>query len=668
MALGLGTVSAAWASRPAIVEVNATKVVAPVTTRVFGNNVLAYLAPQGQTDEGHRIYSDRGAGLWDPESASPVPEYVELAKLAGITVARWPGGCGVHHYDWHRTVGPVNQRPNQRFGLSEFLVWCRVVGAEPLITLADYWGNHNDAADLVEYLNAPVGANPNGGKDWAVVRASEGHKEPWKVVWFEYGNETYHGDHQGKHKMTGEEYGRRFLLYRRAMKAVDSGVKLGALVQDESEWARQAVRIAGPEMDFAITHTYVPGGGKDVGARYTPRQVAQACVAADTVIRRTYLGLHKLIEEECGRTDVPLAITEYNGHFVQEDPVPYRQSLAVALRNADHLRVMLDPSMRILMANFWQFSNEYWGMVCGYTHASEPLVKQANFFVYQLYHEHFGDELLASKVDCDRWDFEGACWVPARRGQGQEYRLFEDNLYQGQTWRISEAPEVEQHLEEDGRVLSVQFKGGQFNYYHASIELPAEPLTGYRLTGWIKTQELEATQGAGFQVGDARGWEATQSCSLGGDVRGTQDWVKVVVDYVTLPDTQGITIQARRLDLKDTCSGKAWWRVESVQRFQPEVMPGVPYVEAVASRRRADGALGVMLIHKDLDANTPVTLSVSGKPVKAARAWALIGPTPEANNLGPERAIGISEVRCEVVGTSARLTLPKFSVVAVELR
>ena len=63
-----------------------------------------------------------------------------------------------------------------------------------------------------------------------------------------------------------------------------------------------------------------------------------------------------------------MAIPEYNGHFVQEKPVPYRQSLANALRNAEHLRIMMKPENRILMANFWQFANEYRGMVQGYTH------------------------------------------------------------------------------------------------------------------------------------------------------------------------------------------------------------------------------------------------------------------------------------------------------------
>ncbi len=655
----------AGASEPAEVVVYPRQVVGPVNRWVFGNNILAYHYHERHGDR----YCNRGAGIWDPDAMKPVPEYVQLAKLAGITVARWPGGCETHHYNWKKTVGPVSWRPMQKFGLHEFLVWCRAVGAEPLITIADYWGSFRDAADLVEYLNAPVGANPTGGKDWAAVRAAQGHPEPWNVVWFEYGNETYHGDHLGRHKMTPEQYARRFILYRRAMKAVDPRVKLGAVVQGDNEWGRTVMRMCGREMDFIITHTYIPGAWRDQIKQWKARQVAEACVAADWQIRETYKALRQMAREECGRDDLPLAVTEYNGGFVQEKPVPYRHSLAVALRNADHIRVMLDPAERVLMANFWQYSNEYWGMVRGYVHKGERPVKQANYYVYQLYHQHFGDELLRCDVRCGTWDFGGACHLKPRRGKGQKYTLLPENLYHGEPWVISQTPQVEQRLEDDGRTVAVTFKGGRFNYYHASVRLPAEPNTGYRVVGWIKTERLQAQQGAGFQVGDARGWTATHSASVAGDVKGTTDgWVKVEVEYMTLPDTDAIQIVARRIDVKDSCSGKAWYRIESVQKFLPEVYPAVPYVKAVASRRKADGAVCVMVIHTDLDADTPLTLRLDGAAAGRARAWALTGPSPQANNLKPPYRVGVHELSCQVTGDGAvRLVLPKYSVVAIEV-
>ena len=187
------------------------------------------------------------------------------------------------------------------------------------------------------------------------------------------------------------------------------------------------------------------------------------------------------------------------------------------------------------------------------------------------------------------------------------------------------------------------------------------------MTGHIRTDALEAVRGAGFQIGDDRGWLATHSCIAPGDIHGTNGWTEVVGDYRTLPDTKGIDILARRILADDACAGRAWFRIDSVQRFEPRLDAAVPYVEAIASRRKADGRLCVMLIHKDLDADTPLTVSLKTGRITSARAWALTGPAADATNLGPEHPIGIVEFPCEVVGGAVKLTLPRLSAVSLEL-
>lgn len=648
----------------ATVTVDPTQAIGPVNKWLFGNNILAY-QEDGRGPRWQDEYSHRGSGIWDPDKGAPVPQYLELAKAAGISVARWPGGCEVHRYNWKRVVGPVQERPWQKFGLNEFLLWCQAVGAEPLITLADYWGDERDAADIVEYLNAPVGANPNGGKDWAAVRAAEGHPAPWKVIWFECGNESDHGTHDGKQRLTPEEYGERYKRFRAAMLRVDPSVKLGVVCSHE-EWNRRVLETIGPSFDFLIVHTYLPGAWRDAIKNFTPRQVVESCLAADLQIRDAYRAVARLAREVTGRRNVPIAVTEYNGGFVQEQPVPYRQCLANALRNADHLRVMLDPSLNIIMANFWQYSNEYWGMVRGWVHAGHKLTRQANYFVYQLYHEHFGDELVGCKVECARWDFEGACGAAPRKGTGQEYRLFPENLFDGRPWQVSTCDHVRQELQDGGRVLAAEFDGAKVNYYHGVVYLPAEPSTGYEIVGWVRTENLQCMRGAGFQVGDDRGWTETHSATVFGDLRGTNPWTRVVGIYITLPDTKGIVVQTRHVDIGDEIRGKAWFRLEAVRKFQPMVYPAVPYVEAVASRRHEDGALCVMLIHKDLDRDTPVTIELRNARAGTAQAWALTGPAPDATNLAGE-VCNVQGVPCRVRAGRVLLTLPRCSLVAVEI-
>ena len=416
----------AVADRDAIITIRPQTVIGKVNPLIFGNNQLAY------PDKG--IYSNRGAGIWEPDKRMPVPEYVALSKLAGITVHRWPGGCIAHNYNWKMTVGPLNERPNMHFGLPEFLAFYEATKAAPLITLSVFWGAPEDAADIVEYLNQPNnGSNPNGGKDWAAVRAMDGHPEPYGVIWFEYGNEDYHGEHKTKENpnprhISPEEYAKRYLKYQTAMKSIDPRIKLGGILQYGMwEWNRKVLERCGKQMDFAIEHTYDPKYS-DNADRIPGSLLMKASTASDAKIQHIYDQLLAQIKGVTGRTDLSLAITEYNGHFVQEKPVPYRQSLANALRNAEHLRIMMKPENRILMANFWQFANEYWGMVQGYTHQGVTPVRQANFFPYQLYREHFGNILINADVQCAKWDFDGAASIPARSGQPRKFKLEKENL------------------------------------------------------------------------------------------------------------------------------------------------------------------------------------------------------------------------------------------------
>ena len=417
----------ASAADSAHIEVRPGEETGPVNRLIFGNNMVAY--QYGTWRAARPDYSDRGAGIWDPDRRRPVPEYVKLARQAGLSVSRWPGGCGTHNYHWKLTVGPLEKRPKQKFGLPEFLTFCEQTASVPILTVAVYWGTAADAADLVEYLNGPNdGSIPNGGTDWAAIRAGDGHAEPYNVVWFEYGNESNHGEHRPtegrteKRKVPADEYARSCLKYQSAMKAVD------------------------------------------------------------------------------------------------------------------------------------------------------PHVKQANFYVYQLYHQHFGDMLITSRVSCGHWDFPGGAGVPARSGEPATFHLKKANLLPADCrWKLGNNPHVGQHTE--GQTVVAEFSGQDTNYYHAQVVLPAKRSTGYRVTGEIKTVGLETTRGVGFQVGDARGWLATKSATNAGDVRGDTDWTPVVIDYVTLADTTTIQIVARRQALDQggnhPITGRAYYRLKKVQESDP---------------------------------------------------------------------------------------------------
>ncbi|MEJ5250531.1 MAG: hypothetical protein HPY54_09640 [Chthonomonadetes bacterium] len=639
----------------------ADKSLGRVNRWIFGNNMLGY--QKGGWPHAEPVYHDRGAGIWDPERRRPVPEMVALARNIGLSVARYPGGCGVHLFDWKRTVGPLEDRPEQQFGLPEFLRCCEAMGAIPLITIADYFGTAQDAADMVEYLNAPADARHS----WAQVRRRDGRSQPWNVVYFEYGNETEHGDHRSR-RMSPQEYARNYLEYRRAMKAVDSRIKLGAVVATGfprlDEWARPVLKIIGKEVDFVIHHSYLPTYYRDDGVPPAGELFALALACPDQ-IQSYYDDLRRLLRETTGRDNVPIAVTEFNGHFVQEKPVPYRHTLGNALLNAEMLRVFLNPKNRILMANFWQFCNEYWGAVKGYVHLGEPLVKRPQYYPFELYHHHFGDDLVEAKVECARFEVEGGYGVAPARGKGHSGGVTGAPIKPAERWKIQPVAGVDQRLE--GDVLAVEFTGNEdVNYYHARVVLPAKPNTLYRLRGWVKTDALTSSRGACFQIGDARGWPATHSAAITPEITGTADWTPLEVEYRTLPDTREVEVLARRLEGGGAVSGRAWYRDVQIQEFVPRTFPAVPYLSAIASRK-GRGRLYAMLVNKHLQLPMVVEVQVQGFVPREASLWILTGQSVDSTNEKDPQAVKVVKRAVGRVSSRFRIELSPHSLTALEI-
>ena len=175
--------------------------------------------------------------------------YLPLHHDIGIKLLRWPGGLQANHYWWKDYIGScdgvgpgtrkgttfpsifgensaVNAhtlawaqvkfpfRHRAAIGVDEALQWAEDLGAEPLLmvnvndnvktggAIVDNNVNNlsdsdmdelaSEAADLLEYCNAPDdGVNYGGGVDWASARTSNGHKAPYDVTFWEFGNENW---------------------------------------------------------------------------------------------------------------------------------------------------------------------------------------------------------------------------------------------------------------------------------------------------------------------------------------------------------------------------------------------------------------------------------------------------------------------------------------------
>ena len=144
-----------------------------------------------------------GFGMYDEENDQVYPDFLEKTKEANLGVVRYPGGTIANLFTWKDTIGPREERSNvvlgnnyesvfPYYGLDEHMRYTEEIGAKVLYMVGEAAETPQDAADLVEYMNAPNdGSNPGGGIDWAAVRAENGHPEPYDVEYYEIGNEMY---------------------------------------------------------------------------------------------------------------------------------------------------------------------------------------------------------------------------------------------------------------------------------------------------------------------------------------------------------------------------------------------------------------------------------------------------------------------------------------------
>ena len=319
----------------AIIKVNAKKNISQINKYIFGNNFIGYNPKTYETwhdwtNREYYGYSDYGAGIWDPKWKESIKEVIGLAKEAGITIVRFPGGCGTHHYNWKNAVG--KKRNHFLYGIDEFLKTCEEIGAKSVITVSYFTDKEQDVADLVEYLKG-------------------------RVRYFEIGNEVYHGDHQSIKEVFPDEYAHKYLKYYKAMKSVNPSIKIGVVLHTP-DWNRNVLGIIKYKVDFGVIHTYPsPGVSQSRLEQMNPRDIFRISLGVPVVKdEHRFQEALRFLKEKSGK-DVPLAVTEYNGGFVQEKPVPYRHCLGAALINEELLRIFMKPEHNILMANYWQFCN-----------------------------------------------------------------------------------------------------------------------------------------------------------------------------------------------------------------------------------------------------------------------------------------------------------------------
>ena len=194
-----------------------------------------------------------GSGSFEVGAVSLMPadnvegyraDILAILKEVGSPIYRWPGGNFLSGYEWRDGIGDPDQRPprydyawntveSNDMGTDEYLTWCRLLGSEPYLVVNTGFGDAYSAAQWVEYVNGSVDT-PMG-----LLRAKNGHPEPYGVIYWGVGNEGY-GEWQLGH-MSPAHYVLKHNYFGEAMLEKDPTIKLiasGASVPEQSSQYR----------------------------------------------------------------------------------------------------------------------------------------------------------------------------------------------------------------------------------------------------------------------------------------------------------------------------------------------------------------------------------------------------------------------------------------------
>jgi alpha-L-arabinofuranosidase len=315
----------------------------------------------------------------------------ERVKALRPSFIRYPGGNVAQDYHWQWGIGPRDARPAwinlswnseiepSDFGTDEFIQFARAAGAEPSITVnVDGRGaTAEEAAAWVEYCNGPATST------YGAMRAKNGHPEPYRVKYWEIGNEIW-GDWVRGHS-DAATYARNLVRYVAAMRAVDPSIYVIAVGDNDMAWNRTVLRSSSERVDSLAIHHYY-------SRREMDRDVRNL-MARPLHYERFYGEIETELRSLPAERRPTLAINEWGLDL----PESQQSSILSALYAARLMNVFERRGGLVAMSAVSDLVNGWPG---GIIQASRHgLFVTPNYLVNQLYATHLGAERLATRID-----------------------------------------------------------------------------------------------------------------------------------------------------------------------------------------------------------------------------------------------------------------------------
>jgi alpha-L-arabinofuranosidase len=318
-------------------------------------------------------------------------------KLKAVHPAfiRWPGGNVAQDYRWMWGIGPKDQRPawvnlswaneleSGDFGTERFIELCRGLGAEPSLTVnvEGRGATAQEAANWVEYANGPVSSK------YGALRAADGHPEPYRVKFWEVGNEIWGSWVRGH--SDAETYAKNLANYSAALRAVDPSIHLIGVGDNDMNWNRTVLKTSGSTLDYLAVHHYY--GTKEMQG--DPLNL----MARPLHYERFYQEMAQTIAQLVPKHPIQLAINEWNTAL----PLPAQHSMLSALYAARLMNVFERTSIVGMSAP----SDMVNGWPGGLIQASRHRVfVTPTYLVNQLYASHLGRQRLSTRVESPTFD------------------------------------------------------------------------------------------------------------------------------------------------------------------------------------------------------------------------------------------------------------------------
>jgi len=331
---------------------------------------------------------------------------LKLLKELNAPIYRWPGGNFVSGYDWRDGIGDRDRRPPRKnpawtgvehndFGFNEFIRFCRLVEAEPLVTVNTGFGDAYSAAAQLEYAN--------GSTDTIMgsLRAKTGEMEPFNVRYWCIGNEMWGNWQLGYMKL--EHYVLKHNWVVDKMREVDSDI-IPIASGNAGRWGEGLLRKCSNHIDLIAEHFY---------CREKSNLIEHTSQIADNIRRKVqfHQQLRQKLDSLEGK-DIQIALTEWNywygPHLFGELGTRYfhKDALGVARGLHEYFR----HSDIVFLANYAQTVN-----VIGCIKTSKTAAAFATTALpLKLYRQHFGTIPVAVTGDAEPLDV-AAAWTKDRK-------------------------------------------------------------------------------------------------------------------------------------------------------------------------------------------------------------------------------------------------------------